>query len=93
MITVDATFRDRYGLHPRAAMRIQQAAAGFRSKTTLQGLDTGTAPIPAGTMIGLVSAGSLNHVARAVQSDDVRLRPAREPAPRPVRPESQRRPG
>jgi len=60
MITVDATFRDRYGLHPRAAMRIQQAAAGFRSKTTLQGLDTGTAPIPAGTMIGLVSAGIRN---------------------------------
>jgi phosphotransferase system HPr (HPr) family protein len=57
MITVDATFRDRYGLHPRAAMRIQQTAAAFSAKMTVQGLDTGTAPIPASTMIGLVSAG------------------------------------
>jgi phosphotransferase system HPr (HPr) family protein len=60
MITVDATFRDRYGLHPRSAMRIQQTAAGFTAKLTIEGLDTGTAPIPASTMIGLVSAGIRN---------------------------------
>ncbi len=57
MITVDTTFSDRYGLHPRAAMRIQQTVAGYRSRVTIEGLDTGTAPIAAGTMIGLVSAG------------------------------------
>ena len=60
MITVDTTFRDRYGLHPRAAMRIQQTVAGYRSKVTIEGLDTDTAPISAGTMIGLVSAGIRN---------------------------------
>ena len=57
MLTVDTVLRDRYGLHPRAAMRIQQTAAAFRSKVTLQGLDSATAPISAVTMIGLVSAG------------------------------------
>lgn len=57
MITIDAVLRDRYGLHPRAAMRIQQTAAGFASTSTIQGLDGGTAAISAGSMIGLVSAG------------------------------------
>lgn len=57
MTTVDAVFRDRYGLHPRSAMRIQQAAAAFGSTITIQGLDSGTAAISAASMIGLVSAG------------------------------------
>lgn len=57
MTTVDATFRDRYGLHPRAALRIQQVAAGFVSAISIQGLDPGTAAISATSMIGLVSAG------------------------------------
>ena len=57
MTTVDAVFRDRYGLHPRSAMRIQQATAGFRSAVTIQGLDSGTAPVAASSMISLVSAG------------------------------------
>ena len=72
MITVDTTFRDRYGLHPRAAMRIQQTAAGYRSTVTIEGLDTGTAPISAGTMIGLVSAGIRNgeHVRIAADGTD-----------------------
>ena len=60
MTTADAVFRDRYGLHPRSAMRIQQTVAGFASKVTIQGLDSGTAPISAGSMIGLVSAGIRN---------------------------------
>jgi len=57
MTTVDAVFRDRYGLHPRSAMRIQQAAAAFGSAITIQGLDSGTAAISASSMIALVSAG------------------------------------
>jgi phosphocarrier protein len=57
MTTVDCVFRDRYGLHPRSAMRIQQAAAGFSAALTIQGLDTGGAPLSASSMIGLVSAG------------------------------------
>ena len=57
MTSVDAVFRDRYGLHPRSAMRIQQAVAAFASKVTIQGLDSGTAPVSAASMIGLVSAG------------------------------------
>jgi phosphocarrier protein HPr len=69
MITVDATFRDRYGLHPRAAMRIQQTAAGFQSKMTIQGLETGTAAILASTMIGLVSAGIRNGEAVRIVAD------------------------
>jgi phosphotransferase system HPr (HPr) family protein len=57
MTTVDAVFRDRYGLHPRAAMRIQQTAAGFGSAITIEGLDSSTAAVSASSMIGLVSAG------------------------------------
>lgn len=57
MITADTVLHDRYGLHPRAAMRIQQTAATFGSRVTLQGLDSRTAAISAGSMIGLVSAG------------------------------------
>lgn len=57
MTSVDAVFRDRYGLHPRSAMRIQQAAAGFQSAVTIEGLDSGTPPLATSSMIGLVSAG------------------------------------
>ncbi len=60
MTTADAVFRDRYGLHPRSAMRIQQAVAAFGSKVTIQGLDSRTAPISAASMIGLVGAGIRN---------------------------------
>ncbi len=56
MITVDAVLRDRYGLHPRAAMRIQQAAATFAARVTLQELHA-RAPVDARSMISLVSAG------------------------------------
>ncbi len=50
-------FRDRYGLHPRAAMRIQQEAAKFRSVVTIQGLASGGSPVVASSMISMVSAG------------------------------------
>ena len=57
MTTIDAVFRDRYGLHPRSAMRIQQTAARFTCAVTIQGLDSGTSPISASSMVALVSAG------------------------------------
>jgi len=71
MIEADAVLRDRYGLHPRAAMRIQQTAASFRSRVTIQGLDTPTAPIAAASMIGLVSAGIRNGERVRVAADGV----------------------
>jgi phosphotransferase system HPr (HPr) family protein len=57
MTTADVTFGDRYGLHPRAAMRIQQEAARFASTIRIQGLGSGGAPISAASMISMVSAG------------------------------------
>lgn len=56
MTIADVVFRDRYGLHPRAAMRIQQAAKGFHARVTIQGLDGGGSPIDARSMVALVSA-------------------------------------
>lgn len=57
MTTVDIVFRDRYGLHPRAAMRIQQAAGAFRSRVTVQNVEAGGAEMEARSMISLVSSG------------------------------------
>ena len=57
MTFVDAVLRDRYGLHPRAAMRIQQEAARFRSAVTIQGPGSGGSPVGASSMISMVSAG------------------------------------
>ncbi len=57
MTSLDVVFRDRYGLHPRAAMRIQQEAAGFRSTVTIQGIASGGSPVGASSMISMVSAG------------------------------------
>lgn len=60
MTSLDAVFRDRYGLHPRAAMRIQQDAARFQSRVTIQGLASGGSRVGASSMISLVSAGIRN---------------------------------
>ena len=57
MASLDVVFRDRYGLHPRAAMRIQQEAARFRAAVTIQGLASGGSPVRAVSMISMVSAG------------------------------------
>ena len=57
MTSVDAVFRDRYGLHPRAAMQIQKMANGFRSKITIAGIAQGGSPVDARSLISLVSAG------------------------------------
>lgn len=54
-VSADAVFRDRYGLHPRAANRIRETAAGTASRITLQSADGG-ASIDAGSMLSLVGA-------------------------------------
>jgi phosphotransferase system HPr (HPr) family protein len=55
MATAEATFRDRYGLHPRAANRILQTAAAFGSRLTVERADGGAA-VDARSMLGLVSS-------------------------------------
>jgi phosphotransferase system HPr (HPr) family protein len=57
MSSIEIVFRDRYGLHPRSAMRIQQTAGGFRSRITIQRLEDGGPPVDARSMIALVSSG------------------------------------
>ena len=57
MTSHDLVFRDRYGLHPRAAMRIQQTAGAFRSRVTIQSVSAGGTPVSARSMISLVGAG------------------------------------
>jgi len=57
MSSIEIVFRDRYGLHPRSAMRIGQTASAFRSRLTIQRLDGGGSPLDARSMISLVSSG------------------------------------
>lgn len=65
MASVDVVFRDRYGLHPRAAMRIQQSAAAFGSRVTIQSVAGSATPVDAGSMLALVGAGiRLNELIR-----------------------------
>jgi phosphotransferase system HPr (HPr) family protein len=60
MASVDVVFRDRYGLHPRSAMRIQQTVAGFKSKVTIASIESSGRPADASSMIALVSTGIRN---------------------------------
>lgn len=55
LITRDATFRDRYGLHPRSAHRIQQALAGREARVTIEDPASGRT-VDAGSMLALISA-------------------------------------
>ncbi len=56
MTSREAVLRDRYGLHPRAAHRIQSETARFSSRVRLEPLDGGSA-VDARSMLALVSAG------------------------------------
>ncbi len=57
MTSAEIVFRDRYGLHPRAAMRIQQAVGGFRSRVSVRSAEPAGRETDARSMIALVSAG------------------------------------
>jgi phosphocarrier protein FPr len=57
MTTRDVVFRDRYGLHPRAARRIQEALAGFVSTVTFESLEGGASAVDARGMLALISSG------------------------------------
>lgn len=57
MTTRDVVFRDRYGLHPRAARRIQEALGPFDASVTFEDLDGGGSPVDARSMLGLISSG------------------------------------
>ena len=60
MTSRDVVFRDRYGLHPRAARRIQQALTGPEATVSFENLDgTGTS-IDARCMLALIGAGIRN---------------------------------
>ncbi len=56
MTSSEAVVRDRYGLHPRAAMRVSQAARQFTAAVTVESTVTG-ARADARSLISLVSAG------------------------------------
>ena len=53
----DVVFRDRYGLHPRAARRIRESLADLDATVTLESLDNGGAPADARGMLALISSG------------------------------------
>ena len=57
MIERTATFRDRYGLHPRSAHRIGEALAGLACRVTIEPVEGGRSPIDARSMLGLIGAG------------------------------------
>lgn len=69
MTSIDVVLQDRYGLHPRAALRIQQEAAQFSSPVTIQGVASGGAPVRASSMISMVSAGIRNGETVRVEAD------------------------
>jgi phosphotransferase system HPr (HPr) family protein len=56
MQSAEVVFKDRYGLHPRSAMRIQTTAAGYRSAITIERAEGGSA-LDARSMLSLVSSG------------------------------------
>jgi len=57
MTTRDVIFRDRYGLHPRAARRIQEVLGPFEASVTFEDLDGAGSPVDARSMLSLISSG------------------------------------
>lgn len=57
MITRDVVLRDRYGLHPRAARRIQGVLDGVSARVTFEDLDGGSAAVDARSILALISSG------------------------------------
>ena len=57
MISRDVVFHDRYGLHPRAARRIQASLDGLIAIVLLENLDGTSSPVDARGMLALISSG------------------------------------
>jgi phosphotransferase system HPr (HPr) family protein len=57
VISRDVVFRDRYGLHPRSAYRIQGALAGVVARVSFQNLTGDGSPIDGRSMLALISSG------------------------------------
>jgi len=57
VISRNVVFHDRYGLHPRAARRIQASLDGITATVSLTNLDGGDAAIDARGMLALISSG------------------------------------
>jgi phosphocarrier protein FPr len=57
VISRDVVFHDRYGLHPRAARRIQASLDGITATVSLTNLDGGDSTIDARGMLALISSG------------------------------------
>ena len=57
VISRDVVFHDRYGLHPRAARRIQASLDGIAARVWLENLDGDGSPIDARGMLALISSG------------------------------------
>jgi phosphotransferase system HPr (HPr) family protein len=57
MVSRDVVFHDRYGLHPRAARRIQASLDGIMATVSLENLDGEGATIDARGMLALISSG------------------------------------
>jgi phosphotransferase system HPr (HPr) family protein len=57
VISRDVVFHDRYGLHPRAARRIQASLDAFTATVSLTNLDGRETTIDARGMLALISSG------------------------------------
>ena len=57
MSSRDVVFRDRYGLHPRAARRIQDALKSYTSSVTIQRLEGDGSSVDARGMLAMISSG------------------------------------
>jgi phosphocarrier protein FPr len=53
----DVVFHDRYGLHPRAARRIQASLDGIAATVSLENLDGNGSSFDARGMLALISSG------------------------------------
>ncbi len=57
MASREVVFRDRYGLHPRAANRIREALAGTQSTVRFEDLTSGGGSVDPTSMLAVISAG------------------------------------
>ncbi len=57
MSSRDVVFRDRYGLHPRAARRIQDALKPYTSSVMIERLEGDGSSVDARGMLAMISSG------------------------------------